>query len=285
MTTYGFLGLGIMGEAMATNLVKNGFDVTVWNRTRNKCRNFTSLGAHQAENPCDVIAASDITFAMLADPPAAREVFMGPKGVRESISTDKAYVDMSTVDDITAIVISEEVAAAGGRFLEAPVSGTKRPAQDGSLLILVAGDRDLYDEVAPAFDVMGKKSVFLGEAGQAARMKLVINMIMGGMMTALCEGMSLGQKGGLSGEQILEILDDGALANPLFKIKGSLMLQEDFSTSFPLKHMQKDLRLALALGDALEHPLPSSAATNETFKRARAAGLSEKDFAAVLLAI
>lgn len=285
MTRYGFLGLGIMGEAMATNLVKAGFDVTVWNRTAEKCRSLTSLGAQQGKSPSEVVASCDVTFAMLADPDAAWQVFAGPAGVREGLSADTAYVDMSTVDAATASAINEEVAAAGGRFLEAPVSGTKKPARDGTLVILAAGDRSLFEEVAPAFDKMGKKSFFFGEVGQAARMKLVINMIMGGMMTAFCEGLSLGQQGGLNGEQILEVLDAGALANPMFKIKGGLMLQEDFSTSFPLEHMQKDLRLAIALGDELKQPLPCSAVTNETFKRACAEGYSKEDFAAVFKTI
>ena len=192
---------------------------------------------------------------MLADPDAAWQVFAGPQGVREGIGAGKAYIDMSTVDAATAIAIDEEVSGAGGRFLEAPVSGTKKPAWDGTLVILAAGDHGLFEEVAPAFDKMGKKSFFFGEIGQAARMKLVINMIMGGMMTAFCEGLALGQQGGLKGEQILEVLDAGALANPMFKIKGALMLQEDFSASFPLEHMQKDLRLAIALGDELKQPL------------------------------
>lgn len=285
MIKYGFLGLGIMGEAMATNLVKAGFDVTVWNRTAEKCRNLVSLGARQGATPREVVASCDVTFAMLTDPAAAWQVFAGPDGVREGLGTGKAYVDMSTVDAATATAIAKAVSGAGGRFLEAPVSGTKKPAQDGTLVILAAGDQTLFEEVAPAFDKMGKKSFFFGEVGHAARMKLVINMIMGGMMTAFCEGMALGQQGGLNGEQILEVLDAGALANALFKIKGGLMLQEDFSTSFPLEHMQKDLRLAIALGDELQQPLPCSAVTNETFKRACAEGYSKEDFAAVFKAI
>ncbi len=125
------------------------------------------------------------------------------------------------------------------------------------------------------------KSVLPGRAGQGARMKLVVNMIMGGMMAAFCEGLALGRRGASTGSRILEVLDAGALANPMFKVKGPMVLKGEFPTSFPLKHMQKDLRLAVALGDELAQPLPCAAAVNETFKRARAAGHSEEDFAAV----
>lgn len=285
MTKYGFLGLGIMGSAMAANLVKAGYDVTVWNRTPAKCAPLLALGAKQGGSPREVAVDCDITFAMLADPAAAEEVFFGPDGVRDGLAAGRSYIDMSTVADTTACAIAQAVAAAGGRFLEAPVSGTKKPAEDGTLIILAAGDQNLYEEAAAPFDRMGKKHLFLGAAGQGARMKLVVNMIMGGMMTAFCEGLALGRKGGLDGSQILEVLDAGALANPMFRGKGGMLLQGEFPTSFPLKHMQKDLRLAVALGDDLGQSLPCAAAANETFKRARAAGSSDEDFAAVFRVI
>jgi 3-hydroxyisobutyrate dehydrogenase-like beta-hydroxyacid dehydrogenase len=285
MAKYGFIGLGIMGSAMAANLVKAGFKVTVWNRTSDKCSPLVALGARRGESPREVATACDITFAMLADPAASKEVFFGPEGVLQGIGAGRGYVDMSTVDDVTARAVAEAVTSRGGRFLEAPVSGTKKPAEEGTLIIFAAGDQGLFKETAPAFEVMGKKRFYLGGVGQGARMKLVVNMIMGGMMAAFCEGMALGQKGGLDGEQILEALDAGALANPMFKGKGALLLKGEFPTSFPLKHMQKDLRLAVALGDELGQPLSCTAATNETFKRARAAGHAEEDFSAVFRVI
>jgi len=285
MKKIGFLGLGIMGRAMASNLVQAGFKVTVWNRNPAQCTPLVDLGASQAKSPQDVVSKSDISFAMLADPAAAREVCFGPQGVLAGISNGRGYVDMSTVDSDTSLAIADAINAAGGRFLEAPVSGTKKPAEDGTLIILAAGDRSLYDEALPAFEIMGKLSPYLGETGQGARMKLVVNMIMGGMMTAFCEGLALGQRGGLDGQQIIDILMAGALANPMFGGKGPMILQEHFPTSFPLKHMQKDMRLALALGDQLGQPLPTAAAANESFKRARQLGLAEEDFAAVFKAI
>jgi len=285
MTTYGFLGLGIMGNAMAANLVKAGFDVTVWNRTPAKCAPLLALGARQGLSPCDVVAACDITFAMVSDPTAAREICFGPDGVLAGIGDSRGYVDMSTVDDGTARNIMQAVSARNGRFLEAPVSGTKKPAEDGTLIILTAGDQSLYEQAAAAFEKMGKMHLYLGEVGQAARMKLVVNMIMGGMMAAFCEGMALGTKGGLDGSQILEVIAAGAIASPMFKGKGAMLLQGEFPTSFPLKHMQKDLRLAVSLGEALAQPLHCAAAVNEIFKQACAAGHADADFSAVFEAI
>jgi 3-hydroxyisobutyrate dehydrogenase/2-hydroxy-3-oxopropionate reductase len=281
MTTIGFLGLGIMGKAMASNLVKAGFDVTVWNRNPAKCDELVLQGAHLGTSPKDVTKRCDITFAMVSDPDAALALCQGPDGVLAGIGSGRGYVDMSTVDNTTSKAISNLITQAGGRFLEAPVSGTKKPAEDGTLIILAAGDASLYEETKPAFDVMGKMSPYLGDVGQGANMKLVVNMMMGGMLSIFSEGMSLGQKAGLNGNQILEIIDAGAIANPMFKGKGAMLLKEDYSTSFPLKHMQKDIRLAVALGDQLEQPLPTAAAANETFKQAIKAGFADEDIVAV----
>ncbi len=285
MAKYGFLGLGIMGSAMATNLVQAGFDVTVWNRNPARCAPLVALGASQARTPGEVAAACDITFAMLSDPAAAREVCFAPDGVLTGIGAGRGYIDMSTVDDVTASEIAAAITGAGGSFLEAPVSGTKKPAEDGTLIILAAGDKDLYDQAAPAFDKIGKMALYLGAIGKGARMKLVVNMILGGMMATFCEGMALGEKGGLDARLILEVLDAGALSNAMFRGKGAMLLQGEFPTSFPLKHMQKDLRLAVALGDELGQPLPSAATANETFKRACAAGYADEDVAAVIRVI
>jgi 3-hydroxyisobutyrate dehydrogenase-like beta-hydroxyacid dehydrogenase len=132
---------------------------------------------------------------------------------------------------------------------------------------------------------MGKKSLFLGELGRGAQMKLIVNMTMGGMMTIFCEALALAGKAGLDGADLLEVFDAGAMANPMFKMKGAQIMQGAFAPAFPLKHMQKDLRLAVALGDSLGQPLFTAAAANESFKRARAQGMSDDDFCAVFRAI
>ena len=196
MQTFGFIGLGIMGSGMAKNLVKAGFEVTVWNRTADKCRELAELGAKVATTPRQVVENCRVTFSMLADPVAALAVCDGPDGVLEGMAAGKGYVDMSTVDVATSAGIAAAVTARGGRFLEAPVSGSKKQAEDGALIILAAGDRSLYEEVLPGFERMGKKILHLGEVGNGARMKLVVNMVMGGMMTSFCEGLAPGGEGG-----------------------------------------------------------------------------------------
>jgi 3-hydroxyisobutyrate dehydrogenase-like beta-hydroxyacid dehydrogenase len=277
----GFLGLGIMGGPMAANLRRGGHDVVVWNRSPDKCGPLVALGARRAESPAAVVDAAGVTFAMLADPHAAERVVFGRDGVLAGMTGGKGYVDMSTVDEATSGLIAGAVTEAGGRFLEAPVSGTKKPAEDGTLIILCAGDAELYGEVGPLLDLMGKKRVFLGGVGRAARMKLVVNMIMGGMMTAFCEGLALADRGGIAAADLLDVLAAGALANPMFAVKGDQIRRGAFTPAFPLKHMQKDLRLAAELGDILAQSLPVAEAANEVFEDALAAGLGDEDFCAV----
>ncbi len=284
MAKYGYLGLGIMGRGMALNLVKAGHDVVVWNRSAEKCDELVAAGATKGSSPAEVVSSCDITFACVSDPEASKALVFGDNGVLHGVAGGRAYVDMSTIDPGTAQTIGAAIVEAGGRYLEAPVSGSKGPAENGTLILLAAGERALFDEAEPAFSVMGKKSVFLGEVGQGARMKLVVNMIMGTMMTAFTEGMTLAAKADLSTQDLLDVLDAGAMSNPMFRGKGPLMQKESFAAAFPLKHAQKDMRLALLLGDELAHGMPTVAASNEVFKKARQKGLGDNDFSSVYLA-
>ncbi|KAI8013309.1 Glyoxylate/succinic semialdehyde reductase 1 [Camellia lanceoleosa] len=277
----GFLGLGIMGKAMSMNLLRHGFKLTVWNRTLSRCDELVEHGASVAETAAAVVKKCKYTIAMLSDPSAALSVVFDKDGVLEQICNGKGYIDMSTVDSDTSSKISEAITSKGGSFLEAPVSGSKKPAEDGQLVILAAGEKALYEEALPAFDVMGKKSFFLGHVGNGAKMKLVVNMIMGSMMNAFSEGLILADKSGLNPQTLLDVLDLGGIANPMFKMKGPTMIQKSYSPAFPLKHQQKDMRLALALGDQNAVSMPVAAAANEAFKKARSMGLGDLDFSAV----
>lgn len=285
MTKYGFLGLGIMGKAMAKNLLNAGLDVTVWNRTREKCDPLLKLGAKSGETPASVIAGCDITFGMVSDPEAAQSLCFGKDGVLAGITQGKSYIDVSTVDTDTAARIAAAIHEKGGRFLEAPVSGSKQPAEQGTLVFLCSGDKTLYADATEALDIMGKKSFYFPQIGQGAQMKLVINMIMGTMMTAFAEGMCLAEQVGLEKSDLLDVIAQGAINNPMFQLKGPLMANSDFSTAFPLKHMQKDMRLALLMGDSCSQPLGTSSAANTAYIAARQNGYAEEDFSAVIKCI
>jgi 3-hydroxyisobutyrate dehydrogenase-like beta-hydroxyacid dehydrogenase len=285
MQKVGFLGLGIMGRGMVARLINAGMDVVVWNRTAERCQPFVEMGATQASSAAEVAATCGVTYAIVSDPAASEALCFGPQGVLEGIKEGHGYVDMSTIDVETSQRVGEAISARGARYLEAPVSGSKKPAEDGTLIILAAGDESLFEEARPGFDAMGKMSLYLGETGQGARMKLVVNMIMGAMMTAFNEGMVLAETAGLSTDDLLQVLDNGAMSNPMFRGKGPNIQKQSFAPAFPLKHMQKDMRLALLLGDQCGVGMPTIAAANETMKRAKGMGLSDNDFSAVHMAV
>ncbi|WP_163340466.1 NAD(P)-dependent oxidoreductase [Desulfopila sp. IMCC35008] len=285
MTKYGFLGIGIMGKAMVTNLLKAGLDVTVWNRTPERCTPLVDMGANQAQTPAEVIEACDITFGMVSDPEAAKAVCLGEHGVAQAMTAGKGYIDISTVDSDTSRALCQTIQGKGGRFLEAPVSGSKKPAEDGALVFLCAGDESLYRDAAEPLGIMGKKSFYFPEIGQGAQIKLVINMVMGTMMTAFSEGLALGEQVGLQKSDILEVLAQGAINNPMFQLKGPLMAANTYNPAFPLKHMQKDMRLALELGEKHNQPLNTVAAANELYLKAKRNGSDDEDFSAVMKVI
>jgi 3-hydroxyisobutyrate dehydrogenase-like beta-hydroxyacid dehydrogenase len=218
----------------------------------------------------------------MATPEAVTAVRDGSDGIIAGLRQGKGYVDMSTIDVETSRDSARLARERGALFLEAPVAGSRKPAEDGLLTIMAAGDRPLYDRSLPALERMGKKILFLGEEGNGARMKLANNLVMGGMMAAFAEGVALASRSGLDPGQLLEVLDAGALTNPMFRLKGAVVAANDrFPVAFPLKHMQKDLRLALRLAEQIGLPLFTTATVNELFKEALANGLGDADFAAV----
>ncbi|KAH9554676.1 hypothetical protein CY35_08G075900 [Sphagnum magellanicum] len=237
LPSIGFLGLGIMGTAMARNLVKAGYDVTVWNRTTSKCDALVSEGAKRGASPMQTAGACVLLLRCWQT--QLIEVACGEDGAVKGLGRGKGYVDVSTVDGDTFKAIYKAVQAKGSDFLEAPVSGSKKPAEDGTLIFLTAGDKSLYDKVVPFLDVMGKSQFYLGEVGNGAAMKLVVNMIMGSMMASFSEGLVLGKKVGLDPATIVEVVGQGATAAPMFAMKGPSMVKGSYPPAFPLKHQQK----------------------------------------------
>lgn len=277
-----FLGCGIMGVPMAKNLLNAGHEVIVWNRTSAATAPVVEAGAREAKSASEACAAAEVTFVMVSTPEAALAV---ARAAKDGLSAGKGYVDVSTVDAKTSSEIAAIVRSTGAEFLEAPVSGSKKPAEDGALIFLCAGDEALYGRCQAPLETMGKAHFFLGEVGQGAKMKLVVNMIMGSMMGAFAEGLTLSEKCDLDPDTLLQVISLGAIASPMFALKGPSMNAGKFAPAFPLKHQQKDMRLAIALADELAQEMPVAAAANELYKRARRDGCDDEDFSAVLKAV
>ncbi|KAJ3581186.1 hypothetical protein NHX12_016940, partial [Muraenolepis orangiensis] len=245
------------------------------------CDLFIQEGARLGRTPAEVVSMCDITFSCVSDPKAAKDLVLGPSGVLQGIRPGKCYVEMSTVDPVTIAELSQSITTRGGRFLEAPVAGSQQLSNDGLLVILAAGDRSVYEDCSSCFQAMGKTSFFLGEAGNAAKMMLILNMVQGSFMATIAEGLTLAQATGQSQQTLLDILCQGHMASTFVDQKCQNILQGNFKPDYYLKHIQKDLRLAISMGDMANHPTPMAAAANEVYKRAKALDQSDNDMSAV----
>ncbi|XP_034241262.1 putative oxidoreductase GLYR1 homolog [Thrips palmi] len=280
---FGFLGLGIMGSGMVKNLINSGHSVVVWNRSPDKCDEFVKVGAAHGLTPSDVIQAADVTFACVANPQAAKDMVFGNCGVLCEIGPSKGYVEMTNIDAETSKDISEAIMTKGGRYLEAQVQGSKTQAEDGTLVVLAAGDRSLFDDCQSCFEAMGKNSFFLGDVGNASKMNLVLQLVTGVCLAGLAEGMALADRAGLQQKDVMEILTLTNLNCPLIYEKGNAIIEGGFPTHQALQHMAKDLKLSLGMGDSLDHPLPITASVNEVYKHAKRLGYGDHDVSAVYI--
>ncbi len=280
----GFIGLGIMGEGMLGNIIdKGGYRTVIYNRTVEKCAPFAEKGAEVVSSPAEVVKKTDVTIIMLSDSEAVKWVLGGTDGVLSRVKEGKTIIDMGTntpeFNDRVRIMVEER----GGEYLEAPVLGSKVPAREGTLTILVGGKEETYDKYRELIGTMGKAVFYMGEVGKASQMKLIINQIMIGMLALLSEGLVAGERSGLKPDKMLEVIRNSVLDCPLFTIKGpNMIISHDFSPHFPLKHAQKDLRQALARGDRLNLPMPVTAAANSLYILAKDMGFSDEDFSAVI---
>lgn len=191
---FGFLGLGIMGSGIVKNLLDSGHKVCVWNRTLEKCNKFEEAGAEVMTTPCDVIDNVDITFSCVSDPSVAKQMVFGNCGVvsSSSLTEGKGYVEMTSIDSETSQDIAEGITSKGGRYLEAQIQGSKSQAEEGTLIILAAGDQTLFEECQTCFEAMGKNSFYLGDVGNASKMNLILQMMAGISIAAIAEALSLG---------------------------------------------------------------------------------------------
>ncbi|XP_002738027.1 uncharacterized protein LOC100367134 [Saccoglossus kowalevskii] len=277
----GFIGLGTMGHGMATSLINSGHTLTVWNRTDDKCNDIVTLGASKAASAAEVVQTSDITFCSVADPEALRDVVFNLGGVLEGIKSGKGFVSMSTVDAETSKDVNEAVTARGGRFLEAPVLGSKKQSIDGTLIILSAGDKTLFQDCESSFSAMSKKFLHLGNVGSATQMKIALNLLFGSVTASLAESMALAEKAGLDCSALMDILTTGLILDPMVKAQGKAMLNDDYPLTACLNNMQKDMRLVLSMGDEYSQQLPVAAAVNEMYKKAKSLGHGDEDMSAI----
>jgi len=274
----GWIGLGNMGNPMAKNLLKANYEVTVYNRTKEKEKELIKLGATSAANPQELIEKCDIVFTMLTNDDAVKDVFLNETGLLSKPKTNKLIINMSTISPETSKYIAEISSIHQMGFLEAPVSGSVKPAQDGTLIILVGGTAENYEKAKPLFDVLGKSSILLGEVGVGSSAKLAINYFLALNIQGLAETVLFAEKNGVSRDNMLKIVNEGACGNGITNIKTPSLLFNQYPAAFPLKLLYKDLNLAK--NEGLDSPLFQP--VFKSFKEAKNNGLGEEDVMAII---
>lgn len=274
-----------MGCRMARQLLTKGFSLTVWNRTRERCHALGASGAAVARTPRDLAEASDVVVSCVSDPAAVERVVFAADGVLSAARPGFKYVECSTISPDMARRVALAFREVGGDALEAPVTGSKLGAQNGTLLFMTGGRRELHDELLPLMMAMGTKAIYCGEAGMASVAKLVGNTLISFMLEGLCEGLVVGRKAGLPIEKVLEVVMASGYASPYYMFKGAAITARDFDQHFSIDLLVKDQNLMLAEAERHQAPMPGLTAVRDVFQDARAKGWGQEDIAAVIKAL
>jgi 3-hydroxyisobutyrate dehydrogenase len=278
------IGAGIMGSAMVRNLVASGLSTTVWDRSPAATAALAEAGAVVAESARDAVKDAAVVITMLPTADVVESVIFDG-GTAEAFASGAVWAQMGTIGVDATVRMRDRLAAIRPDVIlvDAPVSGSKGPATDGQLLILAAGPTGAAAIVGPVFDVIGRKTVWLGEAGKGSQMKLIVNAYMSILIEGVAETMELADRLGIGHEQLAEVIEGGPLDAPIAGAKFHKMDRRDFAAEFPLEWALKDVDLAIgaAPGDAL----PLLAALSGQWRSAVAAGLGRKDVSAALLAL
>jgi 3-hydroxyisobutyrate dehydrogenase-like beta-hydroxyacid dehydrogenase len=283
--TISYLGLGTMGAGMASNLLKAGYKLTVWNRSTEKCKPFARKGARLAESPADAIRDTDLVIYMLSNDQAVEEVVFGANGILSGIKEGQIAMDMSTVLPATSLREQEAYSKRGVDFLDAPVFGSKNESAEAKLWIMAAGNKAIFEKVKPVLTKLGQTVHYFGKNGNATAMKLVGNLIVALELEALSEGLVLARKAGLDLNTVMEVVKVADFRSPLLVSNGQNILKRDFSTSFALKLMLKDAGLIDKFAGSLQSPIPGLRVVENHLKSAVALGFEKENASAVIKAL
>ena len=277
-----FLGLGRMGQPMAARLVAAGYPVTVWNRTPERARELAERGAAVATTPALAARGARVVVLMLSDPPAVEQVLFGDGGVLAALDPGATVVDCSTVGPEDSRRAAARCAEIGVGFVDAPVLGSTPAAAQGTLTVLAGGEERAIRAAEPVLHLFGSRVVRTGEVGSASALKLVMNLIVGGLTELLAEGILLAERSGLAKDVVRDALFSSVLSSPFLGYKAPQLLDRRFSPLFTTGLMLKDLELTLALAAERGLSLPGAAAMRDAYAAAAAAGRRDDDFSAVI---
>jgi 3-hydroxyisobutyrate dehydrogenase-like beta-hydroxyacid dehydrogenase len=277
----GLIGLGLMGAPMGANLLKAGFSLTVWNRTTEKSQKLAAQGATVANSPQDVASQVDVLLTIVSDPPALEEVLFGKQGALPELKKGSVLIDSSTVSPALERRVAKSCADHSVDFLDAPVTGGTWGAEKGELIFMVGGKQEVLDRVEPVLRAVGKRFFLLGPNGAGQTVKLAMNLILALEVEALAEGLELVTSSGVEPTKLLEVLQSSMGRAPVLDVKAPVMLKRDFTPSFPLRLMLKDIRLAMELAKENGIELPAGTAAYQAYSAVKAAAKSDVDYAAI----
>jgi len=274
-----FLGLGIMGHSMATNLVKAGHEVTVWNRTPGK----QVEGARVAATPAEAAQNTEVVWLAVSDTAAVEHVLFGPDGVETALTGGMIVVDSSTISPSATRKFAERVARKGAQYVDSPMTGSKAGAEAGTLLFIVGGDEAAIERLKPLYAAMGKKIFRMGEVGKGQSAKLVMNLQIALIYEGFAEAVTLAAKLGVDAEKLIPLINASMVKSGVVEYKAPFVLNRDFSPNFPLRLMRKDIRLALDAAKEARAKLPGLETVEEVYEMAIEDGHADLDYAATLL--
>lgn len=274
-------GLGLMGGGMAKSLLKAGFPLTIYNRTREKVAPFVADGAHSASTPKDAASQADVLVSMVADDNASRSVWLGETGALAGVSAGKVLIEASTLSLAWVKELADAARQRGCELLDAPVTGSRTHAAAGELNFLVGGSAEVLERARPVLTAMSRSIVHLGPEGSGCLMKIINNFICGVQAAATAEALALIERSGLDLDKARAVLENGAPGSPLLKTVFARMTARNYEPHFHLGLMAKDLGYACQEGLQHQLSLKTGGAALELFNNAKAAGLANQDFSAI----
>ena len=271
----GFIGLGIMGQPMARNLLKAGFGLVVYTRTRRKADGLLAEGARWADSPAAVARQAPMVITMVADSPDVEQVVLGPQGIIEGVRPGSVVIDMSTVSPRVERAIAQQLATRGVAYMDAPVSGGSWGAIQGTLAIMVGGEEDAFRRVLPIFEAMGKSITYMGPSGAGQVTKLVNQVLVAVTLSGVAEALVFGAKAGADLLKTIEAVKGGAAGSWQLANLGPRIVKGDFAPGFMITLQLKDLRLILEMAQELALPLPLTALVAQIYRAAAVDGKGE----------
>ena len=282
MTKIGIIGTGMLGEAVGLHLLDSKYEVTVYNRTKDKVENLVKHGAVAVESPKDVAGKSDIVITVVKDASAVSDVAFGNNGIIYGKHDDLVVADMSTINPNSAKEISQKFSDSGVSFLEIPVMGGPNVAIDGKLVMMISGNEKTYEKFSDVFDTIAEKTFFLGESGTAHSIKLAMNLQIAMLALSLSEGITLTRKAGFDPEIFLKILNSTYFKTGMSEKKAYKMIKDNFEPTFTLQNLKKDLDTINEAAESFNAELSMSKMASKVYQNAMDAGFSDIDYTGIL---